>query len=305
MRVSATSASSSARRRIGEPPGLNKILDAAAPASANQFLPTIAVSKAAVVGVSWHDTRDASDSEFGYDVYFSASTDGGRTFLPPVRVSTELSRPHSSGNLMFTPLTFPYDDGAIRMTLLSAAGRWGNGGEYSGLAVDADGVFHPFWPDSRPGTFQAMSARVRVDESPVPATQTVTGIESTKNRADVTTRIAFVNDPSRYDGAAKEMELRIRLKNVSEHPIYGPITVTIKKFGSGLGEQWRDRKPAVLNAANGKSDEGATFEYADALGTERIITPGGISGPVLFRFRVTDPLQIPDMHLIVEGYVTR
>jgi hypothetical protein len=61
----------------------------------------------------------------------------------------------------------------------------------------------------------------------------------------------------------------------------------------------------VLNAANGKSDEGATFEYAEALGTERVLAPDGISGPVLLRFRVTDPLLIPDMRLIVAGYVAR
>jgi hypothetical protein len=51
-----------------------QILDTAVPASAHQFLPSIAVNKAGVVGVSWHDTRDASGSEFGYNVYFSAST---------------------------------------------------------------------------------------------------------------------------------------------------------------------------------------------------------------------------------------
>lgn len=69
-----------------------------------------------------------------------------------------------------------------------------------------------------------------------------------------------------------------------------------------MGEDGRDRMPAVLNASNGKPDEGATFEYEDALGTDRVLLPNGVSGPVVVRFRLKDPLRIPDMPLTVEGF---
>ena len=287
-----------------------RVIDAAVPATAHQFLPAVAVTRDGIVGVTWQDTRDAPGGELGYRVYFTASTDGGATFLPPAPVSTEVSRPYGSGNLAVTPTTFvtPTDGGAVRMGFLSAAGRWGNGGDYTGLAADADGVFHPFWADSRTGTFQAMTARVTVSEPKTATAQAVAAPAAgaaARERADVTSRIEFVADPSRYDAEKKELELRIRLKNVSDRPIYGPITLTIRKFGSGMGDEGRDRMPAVLNASNGKANDGATFEYADALGTERLLPPGAVSGPVVLRFRVQDPLRIPDMHLVVEGFMPK
>jgi hypothetical protein len=287
-----------------------RIIDAAAPEKSHQFLPAIAVNRDGIVGVSWQDTRDAPDAEFGYRVYFTASVDGGKTFLPPVPVSTEWSRPHAAGNLMYTPSTFttPTDGGSVRMTFLSAAGRWGNGGDYTGMAADADGVFHPTWADSRTGTFQVMTARVRVERQAPVQTSTkpdgpATAQAPPRERSDVTSRIEFVSDPSRYDRASKELELRIRLKNTSDRPLHGPLTLTIKKFGSGMGEDGRDRMPTVLNASNSKPNDGATFVYDAALGTEGVLPPGGVSGPVLLRFRVVDPLRIPDMHLLVEGFV--
>lgn len=276
-------------------------IDAGVPAGAHQFLPAMSVNRNGVIGVSWYDTRDAGEG-FGYRVYFSASTDGGQTFLPPVAVSTEVSRPISSGNLVVTPMTFvtPMDGGAVRMSFLSAASRWGNGGDYTGMAAAADGVFHPFWADSRTGTFQAMTARVHVDAKGL---DTPTPPSAARRKADITSRIEFISDPSRYDDATRELELRIRLKNVSNGPIHGPVTVTIRKFGSGPGDVDSDLRPAVLNAANGAADDGATFEYDEALGTDRVLAPGGVSGPVLLRFRVQDPLRIPAMHLIVEGFI--
>jgi len=288
-----------------------RLVDTAAPAGTHQFLPAIAVNRDGIVGVSWQDTRHAPDAEFGYRVYFTASADGGRTFPAPVPVSSEWSRPHGAGNVVHTPSTFvsPTDGGSVRMSFLSAAGRWGNGGDYTGMAADADGVFHPAWADSRTGTFQVMTARVRVEEVAATGTtgkpQAPSAAAVSRERMDVTSRIEFLADPSRYDRATRELELRIRLKNVSDRPIHGPLTLTIRKFGSGMGSEGRDRMPAVLNAANGKPDDGATFEYADALGTERVLPPGGVSGPVVLRFRVKDPLRIPDMHLTVDGFPGR
>jgi hypothetical protein len=178
------------------------------------------------------------------------------------------------------------------------------------MTADADGVFHPFWADSRTGTFQAMTARVTVsagggNAGTLGPQSTLPPEGGTRTAADVTNKIEFINDPSRYDAATRELQLRIRLKNVSDAPIHGPLTLTIKKFGSGQGSDLRDRMPEVLNASNKAQDDGATFVYEDALGSERILRPGGISGPVLLRFRVKDPLRIPDTHLIVSGFVMR
>jgi hypothetical protein len=72
-----------------------------------------------------------------------------------------------------------------------------------------------------------------------------------------------------------------------------------------MGDEAREWRPAVLNAANGKPDDGATFEYVESLGTERVLVPGAISGPVRIRLRLKDPLRVPDMQLVVAGFVER
>lgn len=273
-----------------------RLVDAGAPAESQQFLASVSVNKNGVVGVSWHDTRNTGPDR-GSNVYFSASVDGGTTFLPPQRVSSETSRPLGGGNLVVTPtfFTVPDDSGATRLSFLSAAARWGNGGDYAAMAADADGVFHPVWADARSGIFQVWTARVRV-ESGVATTVAAGGTPT-----DVTASITFVPDPSRFDAATGELTIVVRLKNTGDRELQGPMSVSVRKFGSGMGAELREFAPAILNASNGKAGAGAVFTLGPALGTDQRLRPGEISGPVVMRFRVKDALTIPDMHLTVSG----
>jgi hypothetical protein len=104
--------------------------------------PAIAVDAMGIVGLAWYDTgRDPRGECF--DVDFSASLDGGRTFLAAVRVTLEMScRPTGK-------------DRAV-------ASRWPFGGDYSGLAATADGRFRVFWSGSRSGVDQVWTAVVEV-----------------------------------------------------------------------------------------------------------------------------------------------
>ncbi|PYQ64967.1 MAG: hypothetical protein DMF53_06405 [Acidobacteria bacterium] len=120
-----------------------------APAGANAETPAIAVNREGVVGVAWYDTR-RDPTESCYDLYFSASLDGGATFLPNERVTPVSSCPQTS----------PQQQGV--------ASRWSFGGDYSGLAADADGKFHILWADSRSGIYRLWTADVRVNLSPRP-----------------------------------------------------------------------------------------------------------------------------------------
>ncbi|HLY16107.1 MAG TPA: hypothetical protein VKR61_02730 [Bryobacteraceae bacterium] len=104
----------------------------------NNFMPVVAVNRSGVVGLSWYDRRDNPD-DLGYQVRFSASLDGGATWLPSVRVSTH-------GNLV---------NAAEHDT------RY-NGGDTAGLTADAAGVFHPLWIDNRTGVHQMWTAAIRV-----------------------------------------------------------------------------------------------------------------------------------------------
>jgi hypothetical protein len=104
--------------------------------------PAIAVSAAGIVGLAWYDTgRDPRGECFDVDI--SASLDGGRTFLAPVRVTPEMSCPAAA------------QDRAV-------AARWPFGGDYSGLAATADGRFRVFWSGSRAGVGQVWTAAVEV-----------------------------------------------------------------------------------------------------------------------------------------------
>jgi hypothetical protein len=108
--------------------------------------PSIAVNKGGVVGVTWYERRKEGARECQH-IYFTASLDGGKTFLPEVRVSSAPSCPDTPRNGQ-------------------SAKRWAAGGDYSGLAASPDGSFHVLWADSRNGIYQLWAVRVRINPGP-------------------------------------------------------------------------------------------------------------------------------------------
>lgn len=109
---------------------------------------SIAVNRDGVVAISWYDGReDPREYREAFrcqHVFFSASLDGGRTFLPQVRVSSAENCPDTPANG-------------------EAGRRWTAGGDYHGLAAAADGRFHLLWADSREGIYQLRTATISVD----------------------------------------------------------------------------------------------------------------------------------------------
>ncbi len=106
-------------------------------AGPDQFMPTVAVNNVGTVGLLWYDRRNAEDN-LSYYPHFSASTDGGATWLPSVRVSE-----------------FPN----------KAQGKSGTGvtsGDTAGLAASADGSFHALWIDNRTGVQQVWTGAITV-----------------------------------------------------------------------------------------------------------------------------------------------
>jgi hypothetical protein len=103
----------------------------------DQFMPTVAVNKDGVVGVLWYDRRD-SDDNLSYYARFSASVDGGATWLPSVRVSES---PNTARGTSGTGVT---------------------GGDTSGLAASPDGRFHALLIDNRTGIQQVWIAPITV-----------------------------------------------------------------------------------------------------------------------------------------------
>jgi hypothetical protein len=118
---------------------LPKRLDKNTDAAAFVDLGAIAVNANGVVGVLWTDRIDDPARKCQY-TYFTASLDGGETFLEPVRVSNALSCPEATNGWV---------------------GRaWPQGGDYSGLAARPDGSFLALWADARQGIFQLYTAEI-------------------------------------------------------------------------------------------------------------------------------------------------
>jgi hypothetical protein len=128
-------------------------------------------------------------------------------------------------------------------------------------------------------------------------------VEASRVQTDITNKIEFVFDPSKYDGATQEVEIPIRLKNISDGPIFGPIVATVSSFGSGEGEEDRVNSPEILNAGNSRKGIGATFDFTAVLGDTKSLPVNAVSGALVWRLRFSKPLRTPDLHMKLTGFV--
>lgn len=288
-----------------------------APARAAQYQAELAVNKDGVLGISWLDTRNSPSHDSNhYDEYFAASLDGGETFTRPVRISDQSSTRLGKGNMALQAdawdLKMPSGEEETRVTFISGTSRWPAGGDYLQLATDTNGVFHPVWADARTGTFQVETAAVAVVRDPQEdagvTAPGAAGPEAKKLAASnvetlLTKKVELVFDPLSYDETNKLLIVPTRMRNISSTPIYGPITLEVAKFGSGMGDEYKDKAPLILNSGNHKDGVGATFDYTPALGTDRALEPGALSGQIVWHLKLQDPQKIPDLHIAVKGMI--
>ena len=104
--------------------------------------PLIAVNSAGIVGLTWWELQNSSGNKC-FQLYFTASADGGKTFAQPIKITQQPICPD------YAQLGFP-------------GRRWRTGGDYFGFTTTKDGQFHLFWPKAKQGTFGLWSTRVTV-----------------------------------------------------------------------------------------------------------------------------------------------
>lgn len=246
--------------------------------AAAQFMPELAVNPAGAIVATWFSTAGFANNAH-FNLYAALSNDGGRSFSSPLRVTSAPSTPRTPGNLR--PISFYYKE--LGYGFISAYSRWGAGGDYDGLAAGPDGVFHAYWPDSRGAEYQIYSARIHASPPLVaPASAAM---------HDVTNDVVLDFDPITIDVATGEVDIPIRLRNVSHETLYPQITATFQGLQSAVMQHsMHMTAPAVtiLNAPNGKTADGAAFDYSNALGTYGALPPGSVTEPVVWRFRVSD-----------------
>jgi len=268
-------------------------VDAGGPPGSRQFQPTIAVNAKGVVSVAWLDTRNSRDAS-RCDEYITASIDGGQSFLPSRRVSSESSAP-GAGALTVLPTAWRSGLDGLRVSLLAPAGRYEAGGDYCEMTADVDGVFHPFWPDTRSGVSQIWTCPVEVTAEP-PAAPAFPLVESVLDRD-----LDLVFDPPVYDAGSLELRLPVHVRNRSRRTIWGPIRVTVLSFGSGMGDQNLENSPEILNSDNDRKGPGAVFDFRRALGDSSGLAAGARSGQTTWVLRLRNPSKTPDLHLRITG----
>jgi hypothetical protein len=263
-----------------------KPVDHGAPTYASQYQPMIAVNPEGTLGIYFYDT-DGFPNRDRFDISFTASFDGGETFLPKVRVSSATSNPFGSGNLRPGPFVRG-ERGLVTASFVSGMSRWPAGGDYIGMTAGSDGVFHPFWADGRSGTYQLYTAAIRV----LPAGQPSTPVPETV-AASLSDKVMLEFDPIQYDRQTREVLLPVRLKNTSKETFYPPFTVEIKELAHPYTVKAHEAMdlPTILNASNGKTGVGATFDYSKALHDLDSLEPDAVTDAVMWRFKAASPVK--------------
>lgn len=265
--------------------------------SSNQSMPVLAVNKNGAVGVAWYDRRDTRE-DAGWYVRFSASLDGGETFLPSVRVS---SAPEVHKRDAALPIWvyaeggggFPLHrrDSRIAINISTDQGE-AAGGDTAGMAADADGNFHPVWVDNRTGVLQLWTSTITISgEAAVNGGVDLSGMDNVTR--DVMLRIAN----TKYDQKRGVISFDTLLVNTSDEAIHIPVKMRVVSLRAGTGTI------NIAHADNHGTGEGSIWDFSPLI-ADGVLKPGQKSGSKRFEFHVTDinPFRLGP-HEFVDPYL--
>ncbi len=247
----------------------------------DNFMPTLAVNRDGVVGVMWYDRRDNSDN-LGWWARFTASMDGGETFLPSVRVSEAPFSQDMSQELLLHVLQSRSN--VLENQIFAGRSQF-MGGDYAGLAADSNGVFHPFWVDNRTGVAQVWTTTVIVNGKAIR-----NGSAELAELEDITDKVMIEFTNPRYDRTKNIVLADISLSNTSKATIAGPIKVRVLSLASEFG------KPEILNADNQEGRSGAVWDLT-ALLNDQTLKPGETSKERRIEFRLSNVRPLRPLHL--------
>jgi hypothetical protein len=206
-------------------------------AGPDDFMPSVIVNRDGVVGILWYDRRESPDN-LGWHVRFSASLDGGETFLPSVKISEAPTRFDSEAKW---PLFYwrgvsgggsSSSPGPTLNLNLEIMGQIFNGGDYGGIAADAAGVFHPLWVDNRTGLHQLWTATVSVKGVVQPDAEL-------KNLENITSKVTLEIIGAEYDRKTELVTVEVRLRNTSKNNLRAPFKARVIGLKSDIGGQVR------------------------------------------------------------------
>jgi hypothetical protein len=228
-----------------------------------QMTPTIATAPDGTLGVSWYDRRN-DPTRRCWELFFAVSKDAGASFGPNVPIGVlsqdalRTARNETDAGL---------ENGRLRVSFDPSRNIWP--GHYSGLAADATGVFHALWLDRRNGAQELFATRIEVG--------TAAPDRSGLREADVTDRVELIAGTPVYDAGESSVTIPLQVRNVSDDPIHGPLTVRIV----GISE--------TSAGASARTERNTReIRFAGKLGTDDVLLPLGISESIEFRLRVAE-----------------
>jgi hypothetical protein len=228
----------------------------------------------------WYDRRDSPDG-LGWDIRFTASLDGGDTFLPSIKVS-EKSHSMDKSRWKLFPSEFASNSGTDNPVQLSVGldAFHLSAGHTAGLAADADGVFHPFWIDNRTGVRQVWTSPVIVKGKAI-----ANGSDEFSKLQDISSKAWLDLSNISYDSARDVVSLDAQLINLSKEVFQGPIKVRLVMARSALADDVR-----VMNADNGETNAGAVWDFGSRL-KDNLLKPGQTSQAKRLTFNLSNVRQ--------------
>jgi hypothetical protein len=242
--------------------------------------PAIAVNRDGIVGVTWNDRRDDPKADC-FRVYFTASLDGGDTFLPNVTPTRKWTCANDAVNWVPVASSAQYPrDGKwpAELSVGVIAGRFTTGGDTQGLDAGGDGVFHSAWINGEQGPMHLWHTTYRVTGShrraSTPASRIDTAVELRPMLQTV------VGDLS-LDLDRRSMSASLALRNVGWTSVTGPFTLVLDSLTSSLASIH------ATNATCGGTEKGASWiigAQGQRLGqrqtTQPVVTKWAFTGTV-------------------------
>jgi hypothetical protein len=259
----------------------------------------VAVNGGGALGIAWYDTRlDASGR--GYDLYFTASVDGGASFLPAVRVTTATSWPSQMTNDRPRVLEAnPGQHGGIIWSYEPVLDMRPAGGDYAQMVTDSAGTFHPIWVDARGGAWQAFTSAIRVTAVSPSHLPSEIHTEASLCPARLDDRLSLTIGRAVIDSAAAEVRIPVQVTNSSNDTIYGPIHVAVRGLRNpargfhDMPTEWTMRflpdsvwpPPRLLTDSATLGSDTATYTYVVPDSGTATLLPGDVTAAQSWRIR--------------------
>ena len=278
-----------------------------------RMTPVVNVNPSGVVGVAWYDRRD-DPARRCWKQYFTASLDGGETFLKNVPIATAPSCPDKDmppsvyvwNTSQEIEDTLPTEDElatlsnteryrleepvaiakafkeasagekAARIRVAFDAGRSVWPGHYMGLTSDPTGAFHALWADRRSKLQQLFTTRLEVLTAPEPPTPPT-------QETVVTNLVQVVGGPAKFDEAKGTATFELQVRNVSDRPIYAPLKVRVSKIATAAGAP----TAAIIDPdGGGTATVGPFWDFSKLIGSRGRFDPKMISEAKTVTIRV-------------------